>query len=80
MKILRFEILDEDDVVEKVENNHIHVRKKNGAYIVYQLVLNEADQVVDFNVLCVMKGAGFIHAIDDADIEDLAEVIGDTYE
>lgn len=71
---MKFEILEENDEVVKVDANQIHVKKLSGEYVIYTLKLDEADQVVDFNVFAITKGFGSIELSKDADLNDLAEL------
>ncbi|GAB2955596.1 hypothetical protein [Aquaspirillum soli] len=80
MDIIKFEILEENDEVVKVEANQVHVRKKNGEYVIYTLKLDEADQFVDFNVFAITKGFGSIELMKDADLNDLSELWGSSDE
>tara|TARA_R110001583_G_scaffold38184_1_gene123519 strand:+ start:1250 stop:1492 length:243 start_codon:yes stop_codon:yes gene_type:complete len=74
MDIMKFEILEENDEVVKVDANQVHVKKSSGEYVIYTLKLDEADQVVDFNVFAITKGFGSIELSKDADLNDLAEL------
>jgi len=71
---MKFEILEENDIVVKVDNHQVHVKKKNGEYIVYTLQLDEAGQVFDFNAFAITRGFGSIELSKDADLNDLAEL------
>lgn len=73
---MKFEILEDNDNVIKVEANQVHVRKASGEYVVYTLKLDEADQIVDFNVFAITKGFGSIELAKDADLNDLSELWG----
>ena len=70
MKILSFDILAADDVVERVENEQVHVRKKDGTYIVYTLH-TENPEFLDFDAFIIKKGDGFLSLKDNADLSDL---------
>lgn len=72
MDILKFEIIDDGDVVDKVEDNKIYIRKNNGDYAVFTLKLDESGDCVDFSVFIVAKGAGSFELLKDADLNDLA--------
>jgi hypothetical protein len=73
MKILRFEILSDGDIVERVDDNVVHVRKANGAYVVYTLNSNDPTSM-DFDVFVVQKGDGFISMNASADLSDLDKI------
>jgi hypothetical protein len=73
MKILQFEILSEGDVVDRVDNNTVHVRKSNGTYVVYTL-RNENPGFMDFDVFVIKKGDGFISMNASADLSDLDKI------
>lgn len=74
MDIMKFEILEDDDEVVKIDNEQVHVRKSNGEYIIYTLILDKAKQVVDFNVFAVTKGFGSIEVSKNCDLHDLFEL------
>lgn len=74
MDILKFEILDENDEIVKVDNQQVHVKKKNGEYVVYTIHLDKDEQFVSFNVFAITKGNGSIELIKDADLDDLAQL------
>lgn len=74
MDIMKFEILEESDEVVKVEANQVHIRKKSGEYVIFTLKLDEAEQLVDFNVFAITKGFGSIELVKDADLNDLSEL------
>ncbi|MGV0886380.1 hypothetical protein V6760_05835 [Acinetobacter venetianus] len=80
MDIIKFEILEENDEVVKVDANQVHVKKSSGEYFIYTLKLDEADQMVDFNVFAITKGFGSIELSKDADLNDLAELWGSSDE
>lgn len=73
MDILKFEILEKDDEVVKVDGPQIHVKKASGEYFVYTLIMDEDNQVVDFNVFGIKKGMGAIEIVKKADLDDLSE-------
>ncbi|HCF6137629.1 hypothetical protein ACSBR8_28145 [Pseudomonas aeruginosa] len=73
MKILKFEILSDGDIVDRIENNVVHVRKANGAYVVYTLK-TEDPSFMDFDVFVVQKGDGFISMNSSADLSDLDKI------
>lgn len=73
MKILKFEILSEGDIVDRVEGNVVYVRKSNGSYVVY--TLNAKDpSFMDFDVFVIQKGDGFISMNANADLSDLDKI------
>lgn len=73
MDILKFEIIEDGDNVENIEDNKIHIRKKNGDYAVYTLKLNESNECIDFSVFMIVKGSGSFELMKDADLHDLAD-------
>lgn len=73
MKILQFEILSEGDIVERVIDNNVHVRKTDGTYVVYTLHTKDPS-FLDFDVFVVRKGDGFISMKADADLSDLDKI------
>ncbi|HDL6888255.1 TPA: hypothetical protein ACPTCW_004196 [Yersinia enterocolitica] len=75
MKILNFEILSDGDIVERIIDNKVHVRKNNGAYIVYTLHTDNPE-FMDFDVFVVQKGDGFISTKLNADLSDLDKTLG----
>lgn len=74
MKILNFEILGEDDVVERVENEKVHVRKKDGTYIVYTLH-TQNPELLDFDAFIIKKGDGFLSIKANAELSDLDKAL-----
>ena len=78
MKILNFEILSDGDIVEHIDDNKVHVRKSNGAYIVYTLHIDNPE-FLDFDAFVVQKGDGFISAKFNAELSDLDKTLG-TYD
>ncbi|MBZ9560491.1 MULTISPECIES: hypothetical protein [unclassified Modicisalibacter] len=80
MDIIKFEILEDNDEVVKVEANQVHVRKTSGEYVIYTLKLDEENQVVDFNVFAITKGFGSIELAKGADLNDLSELWGSSDE
>ncbi len=74
MKILNFEILNDGDVVEKVDHDQVHVRKKNGSYIVYTLH-TENPEFMDFDAFVIQKGDGFLSVKDNAELSDLDKTL-----
>ncbi|MDQ0917540.1 hypothetical protein [Paenibacillus sp. V4I5] len=72
MDIIKFKILQDGDSVERVENNEVHVRRKNGDYVVYKLKTEENEIVMySFDALIITKGHGIFKVIQDADLDDL---------
>lgn len=74
MKILQFEILAEDDIVERVENEKVHVRKKDGTYLIYTLH-TENPEILDFDVFVIKKGEGLLSIKANADLSDLDKAL-----
>ncbi|WP_438280395.1 hypothetical protein [Pseudomonas alabamensis] len=79
MKILKVEILSEGDSVDRVEGNIVHVRKADGSYFVYTLH-TEDPSFLDFDVLAIKKGSGFISMNASADLSDLDDIRGVSHE
>lgn len=77
MNIIKFKILGEGDVVEKVENNDVHVRKANGKYVVYKMHKVEDEDtgvtVCSFDAFIITSGIGAFEVVIDADLDDLED-------
>lgn len=73
MRITELKILSDGDVVDKVEDNKVYVRGQDSSYYIYSFNLDEADNIIDYDVMIVKKGSGIIKLNLDADLNDLKD-------
>lgn len=73
MKITQLKILNDGDIVDKVEGNNIFVRGKDSNYYIYTFTLDENQSAIEYDVMVIKKGGGAIKINLDADLNDLKE-------